>query len=667
MPDIVSKVTKDKKRRGFILLTHTLMFGFTLAFVGLAVDAGTMYVIKGRLSSAVDAAALAAGRSLNLADTVSGATAAATTTATQFFNANFPNGFLGTGTVTLATPTFTQQLDGNGLPNGILSIAVNASVPAPTYFMRILGVFPGMSVINSVTVSASGTASRRSTVMILVLDTSISMQAGSPSACSTMVSAAQSFITNFSPFDTIGAIGFNVTSSVIFPPSSAFGNGNLNTVLGNITCNSSTNTTSALWLAYEQIKSVGLPLAYNTIVLFTDGVPNGVNANFPLRTQQDNRYGPDYTQLSPVPTASADSCKTALNSDLPVHTPCIPMAAICTGATTQTITGTIEQGSNQSNVGATFGLFLPTQTSPAPSYPSTCTTPITPAALAAQTTLTGPSSDTPPQWSGPTEIMRQLIAYIPDFDLYGNSTHGVPTTSTPPASVCTGTNTGPACTVRTVTLQSTKATLTYDSRDFWEFQVNNLCTGASGNAVTPCANTLPVANQQYGGGTWASFPSGTPEASGGGTGSAGGGMGSNFFTSGPYTGFMRPDQPNTIVAAGMNTAMAEAYWIRQDASGCPGPGSLGTNGTVCSTLYHPTINTIYLTGNAGDQVDHEFLPIIANAQTIPALPYDSSFSPYTNPAYQSNQQQGLYQVTADKTQLTALFQALASEVLRLSQ
>ena len=75
--------------------------------IGLAVDSGTMYVIKGRLSSAVDAAALAAGRSVNLANTVAAASAAATATATQFFNANFPNGYLGTGTMSLATPTFT--------------------------------------------------------------------------------------------------------------------------------------------------------------------------------------------------------------------------------------------------------------------------------------------------------------------------------------------------------------------------------------------------------------------------------------------------------------------------------------------------------------------------------------------------------------------------------
>lgn len=593
MPHIV---IRDKKRRGFILLTHALMVFFTIAMIGLAVDAGTMYVIKGRLSSAVDAAALAAGRSVNLANTVAQASAAATTTATQFFNANFPSGYLGTGTMSLSTPTFTQETDGNGNPNGILDIAVNASVPAPTYFMQIFG-------IKNVTVSGSGTATRRGTVMILVLDTSTSMNAGSPvTACSAMKSAAQQFITNFSPYDTIGVVQFGYTASILYAPSTSFGDGTLNTALGNITCNDNTNTTSGLWLAYEQIKSVGLPLAYNSIVLFTDGSPNGISANFPIRTQSDVRYGQDYTQN--ICTSTGTTCT---------------MPVICTA--TGTVTGTIPQGSGQTDTGVTTGLYKPVNTDPAPSYPGTC-----------NSTAVG---------TMPGNYIRQIVAYIPDFDLYGNSTHGVPITSTPPTCP------GATCTVAQVTLGSTGAQYTYDTRDFWRFQCNNVCTGATGSAATACS-TDSTPGQQYEGGVWASYPADSN---------------SNFFTSGPYKNFMRPDQPTTIVAATMNTAMSEAYWIRSDASGC---GGAGGNGTVCPTLYHPTINTIYLLGNAGDAADHEFLPIMANTQQIPALPYDSTWTPYTNPAFQTDQQQGLYQVTADKTQLTALFQKLASEVLRLS-
>ena len=582
---------KSKKNRGFILLTHAVMLFFTIGMIGLAVDAGTMYVIKGRLSSAVDAAALAAGRSVNLANTVAAASAAAATTATQFFNANFPNGYLGTGTMNLSTPTFTQETDANGNPNGILDIAVNASVPAPTYFMQIFG-------IKTVTVSGTGTATRRGTVMILVLDTSVSMNAGSPTACSQMKSAAQQFITNFSPYDTIGVVQFGYTASVLYPPSTNFGSGTLNTDLGNITCQDNTNTTSALWLAYEQIKSVGLPLAYNSIVLFTDGSPNGVSANFPVRTQSDTRYGQDHTQT--VCTSTGTTCT---------------MPVICTVATT--VTGTIPQGSGQTDTGTTSGLYKPINTDPAISYPGTCNA------------------------SASGSYIRQMVAYIPDFDVYGNSTHGVPATSTPPNCP------GATCEVATVTLKSTGATYYYDTRDFWRFQCNDVCPGATGSAAVACS-TDSTPGHQFEGGVWTSYPADSN---------------SNFFTAGPYKGYMRPDQPTTIVAATMNTAMSEAYWIRADASGC---GGAGGNGTACPTQFHPVINTIYLLGNAGDAADHEFLPIMSNVQQITALPYDSSFTPHTNPAYEAHQESGLYQVTASAGQLNALFSKLASEVLRLS-
>jgi Flp pilus assembly protein TadG len=591
---------QDRKRRGFILLTYAIMLFFTLAMIGLAVDAGTMYVIQGRLSAAVDAAALAAGRSVNLGTTLSAAEAAATATATQFFNANFPNGFLGTGAMNLTTPALTQQTDANGNPTGVLNIQVTATVPAPTYFMQIFG-------IKTVNVAATGTATRRSTVMIIVLDISSSMNAGSPTtACDTMKSAVQSFLTNFSPYDTIGVITFTYTARVLYAPSANFGDGTLNTDLASLSCSDNTNTTSGLWLAYEQIKSVGLPLAYNTIVLFTDGSPNGISANFPVRTQSDTRYGHDVGGTCSSLTATCT------------------MPVLCTGSASQTVTGTMPQGSGQTDTGYTTGLFNAVNTDSGPSYPGTCSSSLV-------NTMA-------------SEYIRQLVAYIPDFDKYGNSTHGVPATSTPPT--CPGST----CTVATVTLKSTGTNYTYDTRDFWEYQVNNVCTGATGAAATACSKDS-TAGQQYEGGVWSSFPSPpTPPSSG-----------SNFFTSGPYTGYMRPDQPNTVVAATMNTSMAEAYWIRGDASGC------GTNGTACTTKYHTVINTIYLLGNAGDQADHEFLPIIANTQMIPALPYDSSWTVYTNPAFQTDQQQGLYQVSATASQLSVLFQNLASQVLRLSQ
>jgi hypothetical protein len=213
------------------------------------------------------------------------------------------------------------------------------------------------------------------------------------------------------------------------------------------------------------------------------------------------------------------------------------------------------------------------------------------------------------------ENIRQFIAYIPSTDAYGNSLLGVTATSN------TGTAQG-GLVSRTGQWNSGTKKSQYD----WIHQVNQLC--APDQSITPnCRNTGDV---------WTNYST---------TGTA-----SNFFPNGSaYASQLRPDQPNTIVAASMNGAMAAAYTIRAD------------------TTYNIVINTIYLTGNTTDSVDREFLPIIANAPMITALPYDpTTFTPYTNPAYQSNQQSGVYLVTANRNQLASSFAQIASQVLRLS-
>src|SRR5580658_856405 len=123
--------TKQSGKRGFSIIFFCSMWAFVIGCVGLAIDVGTIYMIKARLSSAVDAAALAAGRSVNLANSVPAATTAAQNTADTFFAANFPSGYfnsIGTPTV---TPSFTQETDVNGNPSGVLDIKVTASATAP--------------------------------------------------------------------------------------------------------------------------------------------------------------------------------------------------------------------------------------------------------------------------------------------------------------------------------------------------------------------------------------------------------------------------------------------------------------------------------------------------------------------------------------------------------
>src|ERR1700686_1723357 len=107
---------RRKNQRGMAIFFYASLLIFVIACVGLSVDVGTIYMIRARLVSAVDGAALAAGRSVNLADSVATATTNATNTANQFFAANFPAGYFNSIGSPTVTPHFTQVTDGNGNP-----------------------------------------------------------------------------------------------------------------------------------------------------------------------------------------------------------------------------------------------------------------------------------------------------------------------------------------------------------------------------------------------------------------------------------------------------------------------------------------------------------------------------------------------------------------------
>jgi hypothetical protein len=461
---------------------------------------------------------------------------------------------------------------------------------------------------------------------MMVLDISSSMGNGAGSSCAAMVTAAQNFITLFSPYDQIGLVTFDYTAHLLDVPTTS--RTQVNTDLGNITCGNNTNTISALDVAYQQIKAVNLPLALNTIVLFTDGSPNGISAQFPARAPavNESRWGPATTGSSPPAQSGStygitngctlDDGNTDSASGDNTNSICINMPVVCTDSTA-VLTGTLAQWGGQNSYGGdSYGLVPPTDSNgkrtisgydtSTVSFPATCNP------------GTMPSGNAP---GSASEYLRQYIAYIPSTDIYGNNLlHGVVASGTSPNGTISG---------------------GYDTRENWIFQVNNECSNDS--TVQPnCKNV---------GGLWSSFSTI--------------GSGSNFFPSGSpyvnanvYSGQLRPDQSNTIVAASMNGTMSEAFTIRSD------------------TTYHPVIHTIYLTGNSTDSVDREFLAIVANYPNIISLPYDPGYNSqttpitdpvlYANPAYRTDQETGKYLVTSDKNALSGLFAQLASEVLRLS-
>jgi Flp pilus assembly protein TadG len=368
---------------------------FLIPIVGLGIDGGMAFLVKSRVGAALDSAALAAGRSVVLGTDVASAQTAAQAAAVAFFNGNFPPGAMNTDSAhRTVTATLTPQ------NNGTLTISVAGSVTVPTYFMRMVG-------INSVTVAGRGTATRRNLVMMLVLDKSSSMgnrsSAGIPasidystaSSCEAMVYNAIQFIQNFSPFDTIGLVSFDFTATLDYQPSTNFkntGSSGMAQAIGGITCGGNTNTTAALNLAAAQVVAVNQQLAVNHVVLFTDGVANGINADFPIRTQGDIRLG---GPMTPKPGSALPNnvSNCADNSGTKI---CEALA--CT-ATAGTFRGVLAQQAGFSVNGGNRDIFPTFYNETVPASPSGCA------------------------GSGNARA-SQVIAFIPALDRFGNATTG---------------------------------------------------------------------------------------------------------------------------------------------------------------------------------------------------------------------------------------------------
>lgn len=130
---------------------------------GAAIDMARAQTLQAKLSSALDAAGLAAGANAT--------TTNPTTEATRYFNANFPSGYLGSGTVTLNTTC--ADVNGNSVvctSPSTYTISLTANTTQATAFMKAVN-------ITSVSVSASSQITRQTSGMelALVLDNTGSM------------------------------------------------------------------------------------------------------------------------------------------------------------------------------------------------------------------------------------------------------------------------------------------------------------------------------------------------------------------------------------------------------------------------------------------------------------------------------------------------------------
>lgn len=300
-------------QRGIAIITLTVMMTAVLIpLVGLAIDGGILFMTKAKLQTAVDAAALAGGRSLSVGLDLPSQTASCTATVQSYFAANFPTGWFGSSAANVAVNIAQSAFKTR-------TVTVTASLQSPLYFLRVLG-------LNNATVAAGGAVSRRDVNLIFVLDRSESInQAG---VCSTVAANAIAFVDKFTEGrDRLGLITFMGSPNLDYAPTLNFKTQNPTMVqkIGSMVCGGQTGTEPALWMAYQQIKAINEPGALNVIVLFTDGAPNGYPAaSFTKKALADTRYdvvNPNSLVATPASSCTAGSLPTGFIGEYSSTTP----------------------------------------------------------------------------------------------------------------------------------------------------------------------------------------------------------------------------------------------------------------------------------------------------------------------------------------------------------
>ena len=406
VPLRVPSLRKNQQRGASLMLFTFVSVLLVIPMVGLSIDGAIVFWVKAKLSTAVDAAALAAGRNPS---------ANATTTAQQYVYANLPAAWMGTSYSVAPTAVVDY-------PNsGTRRVIVTATATVPLHFLSIFGV-------KYSTVPASAASSRRNTNVILVLDRSGSMNATGPDGaviCNTMIASAETFVSYFADGqDRLGLITFQTWANVDFAFNTSFQSSspNLDSYLSDLVCGANTSSAMALNLAYTQIKSLGSAAyasngALNVIVFFTDGNPNGVTAVFPAKNQSDDRYygNPEYgsprTNLTGTMYNGMPATTSQCQSSLPNAAP-----------------GVLVQGSAGAATGLTHGIYqipspAPTSVCASGQSRAICNTTITLEAVSGCYFASNPW-DYSNQWpiTGRYAV-RQDAAYIPGTDGFGNSTY----------------------------------------------------------------------------------------------------------------------------------------------------------------------------------------------------------------------------------------------------
>jgi len=283
---------RNRENGATLFIAIAALVWIVIPMMGLVVDLGILYAAKARLQAAVDGAALAAARALNLGQTTAAQSVSAQQNAVNWFYANFPNGNWATFNTVMTTSNVVVVNSPNNA--NLRQVTITASTRVPTWFMKYLG-------FSATTITSSGQASRKDLVAMLVLDRSGSMcavngVAGNPTcsksntttACAAMIEAAKIFTGFFAEGrDQIGLLtfsdGYYLDSKPTTNFQALFGYTNSSSGTGmidNITCGGGTGTAAAVSLAYNELYKIAEPGAMNLIMLQTDGLPNTLVYNF---------------------------------------------------------------------------------------------------------------------------------------------------------------------------------------------------------------------------------------------------------------------------------------------------------------------------------------------------------------------------------------------------
>jgi Flp pilus assembly protein TadG len=310
------KISKRSQGGQAIIMLTAMVATVLVPMVGLGIDASRGYLVRLKLSSAVDGGALAAGRLIGTGANAAAQLANAQGTATQFVNANFPAKFFGASLATGSPNVCVDPGTDNTNPCNIAgagttvstykvkSISISATAIMPTLFMRILGM-------PNVQVSSSGLAQRRDVRVVVAVDRSSSMGAyytGINQTPPSIQDMLLEFVDGFSGSsdyggrDQLGFVVFGGSAILAYPsrniatdytdytkftpPDNNFkvnANGNIPGYIADLSAGSNTGTAEALYLAYMALRAdaatnTSLGTQLNVIVLFTDGLPNGITA-----------------------------------------------------------------------------------------------------------------------------------------------------------------------------------------------------------------------------------------------------------------------------------------------------------------------------------------------------------------------------------------------------